>query len=188
MFISDIQFVNGRATLLCAVRPDPPVNLNWTLLNVSLTSSYFDAMLNWVPPHSADVKMGWLTLQYQVQYRDNSTDKWTVVGFSSLFFKVLMNCMLRSLVNHHWITAALLVTVTSRFHRHSWSLCSRPTARCTDFRQTSCTKFGCDAKCSAGKSLENSATLCSSTFLPEVNTPAAGRLLSHPQPRQAAAV
>lgn len=68
-----------------AVRPDPPVNLNWMLLNVSLTSSYFDAMLNWVPPHSADVKMGWLTLQYQVQYRDNSTDKWTVVGISSLF-------------------------------------------------------------------------------------------------------
>ncbi|XP_075885445.1 growth hormone receptor-like isoform X2 [Nelusetta ayraudi] len=61
------------------VRPDPPVNLNWMLLNVSLTSSYFDAMLNWVPPHSADVKMGWLTLQYQVQYRDNSTDKWTVL-------------------------------------------------------------------------------------------------------------
>lgn len=67
------------------MRPDPPVDLNWTLLNVSLTSSYFDAMLNWAAPHSADVQMGWMTLQYQVQYRDNSTDQWTAVGTSSSF-------------------------------------------------------------------------------------------------------
>lgn len=69
---------------MCVVQPDPPVELNWTLLNVSLTSSYFDVLLNWMPPQSADVKMGWMTLQYEVQYRDNSTDKWTVVGVSSL--------------------------------------------------------------------------------------------------------
>ncbi|XP_070845278.1 growth hormone receptor b isoform X2 [Chaetodon trifascialis] len=61
------------------VQPDPPVSLNWTLLNVSLTSSHYDVMLSWKPPQSADVEMGWMTLQYEVQYRDVSSHLWEVV-------------------------------------------------------------------------------------------------------------
>lgn len=62
------------------MQPDPPVGLNWTLLNVSLTGTYYDTMLSWKPPQSADVEMGWMTLQYEVQYRDVSSDLWEVVG------------------------------------------------------------------------------------------------------------
>lgn len=61
------------------VEPDPPVSLNWTLLNVSLTSAYYDIMLSWKPPPSADVETGWMVLQYEVQYRDVSSDQWEVV-------------------------------------------------------------------------------------------------------------
>lgn len=75
MFVNELKPVS-----FCLVHPDPPVDLTWTLLNVSLTSSYFDVLLKWMPPRSADVEMGWMTLQYEVQYRDNSSEKWTVVG------------------------------------------------------------------------------------------------------------
>ncbi|XP_020491733.1 growth hormone receptor b isoform X1 [Labrus bergylta] len=61
------------------VQPDPPESLNWTLLNVSLTGSYYDIMVSWKPPQSADVKMGWMTLQYEVHYRDVSSDLWEVI-------------------------------------------------------------------------------------------------------------
>ncbi|XP_074473217.1 growth hormone receptor b isoform X2 [Sebastes fasciatus] len=61
------------------VKPDPPVDLNWTLLNVSVTGTYYDIMLSWKPPQSADVEMGWMTLQYEVQYRDVDGDLWEVV-------------------------------------------------------------------------------------------------------------
>ncbi|KAM6902760.1 growth hormone receptor b [Xenentodon cancila] len=60
------------------VQPDPPVSLNWTLLNVSLTGSYYDIMLSWKPPQSADVETGWITLQYEVQYRSASSEQWKV--------------------------------------------------------------------------------------------------------------
>ncbi|XP_071390164.1 growth hormone receptor-like [Centroberyx affinis] len=58
------------------VRPDPPVGLNWTLLNVGLTATHFDIMVSWEPPQSADVETGWMTLQYEVQYRKANSDLW----------------------------------------------------------------------------------------------------------------
>ncbi|XP_061657760.1 growth hormone receptor b isoform X2 [Syngnathoides biaculeatus] len=58
------------------VQPDPPLDLNWTILNVSLTGSFYDVMLSWKPPPSADVKMGWMTLQYEVQYRKEDSEHW----------------------------------------------------------------------------------------------------------------
>ncbi|XP_034752229.1 growth hormone receptor b [Etheostoma cragini] len=61
------------------VQPDPPVGLNWTLLNESLTGTYYDIILSWKPPQSADVQMGWMTLRYEVQYRVVTADKWEVV-------------------------------------------------------------------------------------------------------------
>lgn len=68
-----------------AVKPDPPVNLNWTVLNVSVTSTFYDIMVNWKPPQSADVEMGWMTLQYEVQYRNIDSNRWEVVGVFCLF-------------------------------------------------------------------------------------------------------
>uniref|UniRef100_A0AAQ4PZK3 Growth hormone receptor b n=1 Tax=Gasterosteus aculeatus aculeatus TaxID=481459 RepID=A0AAQ4PZK3_GASAC len=58
------------------VQPDPPTGLNWTLLNVSLTGTHYDIMLSWKPPESADVGMGWMTLHYNVQYRNVESDLW----------------------------------------------------------------------------------------------------------------
>ncbi|XP_054467977.1 growth hormone receptor b isoform X2 [Anoplopoma fimbria] len=61
------------------VQPDPPIGLNWTLLNVSFTGSYYDIILSWKPPQSADVEMGWMTLQYEVQIRNVNSDLWEEV-------------------------------------------------------------------------------------------------------------
>lgn len=58
------------------VHPDPPVGLNWTLLNVGLTGTHFDILVNWEPPASADVQTGWMTLQYEVQYREVNSTQW----------------------------------------------------------------------------------------------------------------
>ncbi|XP_013881409.1 growth hormone receptor [Austrofundulus limnaeus] len=58
------------------VQPDPPVALNWTLLNSSQTKTHFDVMLRWRPPRSADVETGWMALQYEVQYRSEDSDQW----------------------------------------------------------------------------------------------------------------
>lgn len=62
------------------VRPDPPIGLNWTLLNVGLTGTHFDIIVTWGPPESADVQMGWMTLQYEVQYREVNSTLWKAVG------------------------------------------------------------------------------------------------------------
>ena len=68
-----------QTIFLSAVQPDPPGSLNWTLLNVSVTNTYYDIILSWKPPKSADVASGWMTLQYEIQYRDVSSDLWKVV-------------------------------------------------------------------------------------------------------------
>ncbi|XP_046904331.1 growth hormone receptor a [Hypomesus transpacificus] len=58
------------------VHPDPPVRLNWTLLNVSLSGLHYDIMMSWDPPPSADVKLGWMKLVYEVQYRMKKSTHW----------------------------------------------------------------------------------------------------------------
>ncbi|XP_056288257.1 growth hormone receptor b isoform X2 [Pseudoliparis swirei] len=58
------------------VQPDPPVALQWALLNTSLTGSFYDIRLSWRPPQSADVETGWMTLTYEVQHRDVTSDLW----------------------------------------------------------------------------------------------------------------
>ncbi|KAI2661550.1 Growth hormone receptor [Labeo rohita] len=50
------------------VHPDPPIGLNWTLLNVSRSGLHFDVLVRWAPPPSADVQMGWMSLVYQQSY------------------------------------------------------------------------------------------------------------------------
>nr|XP_046230770.1 growth hormone receptor b [Scatophagus argus] len=80
------------------VQPDPPVSLNWTLLNMSVTSTYYDIMLSWKPPQSADVEMGWMTLQYEVQYRDVSSNVWEVVDLVKSTHRSLYGLQIN--VNH----------------------------------------------------------------------------------------
>ncbi|XP_072272758.1 growth hormone receptor isoform X2 [Pyxicephalus adspersus] len=58
------------------VRPDPPIGLNWTFLNVSQSSLHMDMELSWLPPPTADVKSGWITLEYEVQIKLASATKW----------------------------------------------------------------------------------------------------------------
>ncbi|CAL8320844.1 unnamed protein product [Lota lota] len=57
------------------VQPDPPVELNWTLLT-PLSGTHFDVKLSWEAPQTADVKTGWMTLQYEVQHRAGDADPW----------------------------------------------------------------------------------------------------------------
>lgn len=58
------------------VRPDPPVSLNWTLLNISPSGLSYDVMVNWEPPPSADVGAGWMRIEYEMQYRERNTTNW----------------------------------------------------------------------------------------------------------------
>uniref|UniRef100_A0A3Q3J5K9 Fibronectin type-III domain-containing protein n=1 Tax=Monopterus albus TaxID=43700 RepID=A0A3Q3J5K9_MONAL len=74
-----ILYDENRFNVEDIVQPDPPVGLNWTLLNMSLTGAYYDIMLSWKPPRSADVEMGWMTLQYEIQYRSVTSELWEVV-------------------------------------------------------------------------------------------------------------
>ncbi|XP_070599496.1 growth hormone receptor isoform X2 [Erythrolamprus reginae] len=58
------------------VVPDPPVALNWTVLNISPSGVYTDIEVTWKPPPSADVENGWLILAYQLQYKDVNATEW----------------------------------------------------------------------------------------------------------------
>ncbi|XP_061585346.1 growth hormone receptor a isoform X2 [Cololabis saira] len=58
------------------VRPDPPVSLNWTLLNVSPSGLSYDVMVSWEPPPSADVERGWMRIEYELQYRERNATNW----------------------------------------------------------------------------------------------------------------
>ncbi|KAL6097153.1 ghr [Pungitius sinensis] len=80
------------------VQPDPPIYLNWTLLNVSFTGTYYDIMLTWKPPESADVGMGWMTLIYDVQYRNVKSDVWEQTDLVKVTHRSLY--ALRTDVNH----------------------------------------------------------------------------------------
>lgn len=65
------------------VHPDPPVSLNWTLLNVSVSGLHYDIMMRWKAPPSADVKLGWITLVYEVQYRSRNSSHWNALDVDS---------------------------------------------------------------------------------------------------------
>lgn len=75
---------NSTFAVFLTVRPDPPVSLNWTLLNISPSGLSYDVMVNWEPPPSADVRAGWMRIEYEIQYRERNTTSWEAV--SLLFF------------------------------------------------------------------------------------------------------
>lgn len=80
---------NSTFAFFLTVRPDPPVSLNWTLLNISPSGLSYDVMVNWEPPPSADVMAGWMRLEYEIQYRERNTTPWEAV--SLLFFYLIIN-------------------------------------------------------------------------------------------------
>nr|XP_033787965.1 growth hormone receptor isoform X2 [Geotrypetes seraphini]XP_033787973.1 growth hormone receptor isoform X2 [Geotrypetes seraphini]XP_033787983.1 growth hormone receptor isoform X2 [Geotrypetes seraphini]XP_033787993.1 growth hormone receptor isoform X2 [Geotrypetes seraphini]XP_033788003.1 growth hormone receptor isoform X2 [Geotrypetes seraphini] len=57
------------------VQPDPPIDLGWTLLT-SLSEIHADIQVKWDPPPSADVRKGWITLQYELQLKEVNKTKW----------------------------------------------------------------------------------------------------------------
>ncbi|XP_051964600.1 growth hormone receptor-like [Xyrauchen texanus] len=65
------------------VHPDPPIGLNWTLLNISRSGLHFDVLVRWAPPPSADVQMGWMSLVYQVQYQVRNISHWEMLELES---------------------------------------------------------------------------------------------------------
>lgn len=62
------------------VQPDPPIGLNWTLLNISLPGIRGDIQVSWQPPPSADVLKGWIILEYEIQYKEVNETKWKMMS------------------------------------------------------------------------------------------------------------
>lgn len=65
----------------CTVQPDPPIGLNWTLLNISLTGIHADIQVRWEPPPNADVQKGWIVLEYELQYKEVNESQWKMVRY-----------------------------------------------------------------------------------------------------------
>ncbi|XP_051509380.1 growth hormone receptor a [Myxocyprinus asiaticus] len=82
-FPQNITYDEDCFTVENIVHPDPPIGLNWTLLNVSRSRLHFDVLVRWAPPPSADVQMGWMSLVYQVQYRVRNTSNWEMLDLES---------------------------------------------------------------------------------------------------------
>ncbi|XP_058639934.1 LOW QUALITY PROTEIN: growth hormone receptor a [Onychostoma macrolepis] len=79
----NITYDEACFTVENIVHPDPPIGLNWTLLNVSRSGLHFDILVRWAPPPSADVQMGWMSLVYQVQYRVRNASHWEMLDLES---------------------------------------------------------------------------------------------------------
>ncbi|XP_017388632.1 growth hormone receptor isoform X2 [Cebus imitator] len=61
------------------VQPDPPIALNWTLLNISLTGVHADIRVRWEAPLSADIQKGWMALEYELQYKEVNETQWKMM-------------------------------------------------------------------------------------------------------------
>ncbi|CAI9596874.1 unnamed protein product, partial [Staurois parvus] len=82
------------------VRPDPPMALSWTSLNVSVTHLYMDIELNWQPPATADVKRGWLTLDYEVHIKLASAAKWKTYDSVKTTYLSIYGLLME---NEYWV-------------------------------------------------------------------------------------
>ncbi|KAJ8347259.1 hypothetical protein SKAU_G00286600 [Synaphobranchus kaupii] len=105
------------------VHPDPPVSLNWTLLNISQSTLHFDALIQWKPPSSADVEKGWMSLVYEVQYREKAGPRWHTLGwdkssYHSLYglrvdteYEVRVRCKMLAFVNSGEFSEPILISI-----------------------------------------------------------------------------
>ncbi|KAI4895377.1 hypothetical protein NFI96_025649 [Prochilodus magdalenae] len=107
------------------VRPDPPVALNWTLLNVSRSGLNYDILVRWAPPPSADVKTGWMNLKYQVHYRPRNASYWDKLDLESgtqqsiyglqtdTEYEVRVRCKMSSFENFGEYSESMVIQVAS---------------------------------------------------------------------------
>ncbi|XP_067838462.1 growth hormone receptor-like isoform X2 [Heptranchias perlo] len=58
------------------VKPDRPIALNWTLLNISQSGLLADIQVWWEAPPTADIKNGWISLKYEIQYKTSESNHW----------------------------------------------------------------------------------------------------------------
>uniref|UniRef100_UPI00398F1518 growth hormone receptor-like n=1 Tax=Pristiophorus japonicus TaxID=55135 RepID=UPI00398F1518 len=58
------------------VKPDPPIALNWTLLNISQSGLLADIQVWWEAPPTADIKNGWISLKYEIQHKTSESNRW----------------------------------------------------------------------------------------------------------------
>ncbi|XP_067885208.1 growth hormone receptor-like [Heterodontus francisci] len=66
------------------VKPDPPIALNWTLLNISQSGLLADIQVLWEAPPTADIKNGWISLKYEIQYKASESNHWdSIEAFST---------------------------------------------------------------------------------------------------------
>jgi len=43
-------------------------------------------MVSWEPPPSADVRVGWMRIEYEIQYRERNATNWEAVSPASKHF------------------------------------------------------------------------------------------------------
>lgn len=80
----DITFDKRCFSIDNIVKPDPPISLNWTLLNISQSGLLADIQMWWEPPPSADIKNGWISLKYEIQYKTSKSHHWdSIEAFST---------------------------------------------------------------------------------------------------------
>ncbi|XP_048383609.1 growth hormone receptor a isoform X1 [Stegostoma tigrinum] len=86
---SDIQDQNITFDKRCfsidnIVKPDPPIALNWTLLNISQSGLLADIQVLWEAPPTADIRNGWISLKYEIQYKASESNHWdSIEAFST---------------------------------------------------------------------------------------------------------
>jgi hypothetical protein len=83
--IKSVSLESNQFSIEFTVQPDPPIGLNWTLLNISLTGIRGDIQVSWQPPPNADVLKGWIILEYEIQYKEVNESKWKVVRVTPFY-------------------------------------------------------------------------------------------------------
>lgn len=59
---------------------EAPVNLTYTLVDAGGDEMGHNARLSWTYPEPSDLQYGWITLEYELQYRRIAeSDNWKVV-------------------------------------------------------------------------------------------------------------
>ncbi|KFQ12617.1 Prolactin receptor [Leptosomus discolor] len=103
--VSDPHYVD----VTYIVQPDPPVNVTLELKKPINRKPYL--VLTWSPPPLADVRSGWLTLEYELRLKPEEGEEWEVSTLnSSSFFKstcVIYNFLLRLLVSQMLLCVSL---------------------------------------------------------------------------------
>ncbi|KFO80007.1 Prolactin receptor [Cuculus canorus] len=104
--ISDPHYVD----VTYIVQPDPPVNVTLEVKKTINRKPYL--VLTWSPPPLADVRSGWLTLEYELRLKSEEGEEWEVridkvVIFHCVHF-VLIILALQQIVTSHLIRCTSL--------------------------------------------------------------------------------